>query len=156
MESADVLYCRYLLTHMRDPQRVVSGWGTQLLPKGLLLTEEVEWIDTRNETFALYLEIIAAMLTHQSAELYVGPMLDNMNHADILRKKARRLRVSNRDAATMFSMNIRTWKNQPFIKENYAASVIEDLEHTLEALAGTADGKTEIEWGLRQIVFERI
>jgi hypothetical protein len=121
--------------------------------------EEVEWIDTGNDTFTLYLEIIAAMLRHQSTELYIGPMLDSMNHDVVLRKRTSavgRLRVSNRDAATMFHMNIQTWKNQPFIKENYDASVIENLEKTLEVLAGTTDGATEIEWGLRQIVFERI
>jgi trans-aconitate methyltransferase len=59
---ADLLYCRFLLTHLQHPQTVLARWATQLRPGQLLLIEEVEWIHTQHELFSRYLTIIEAML----------------------------------------------------------------------------------------------
>jgi SAM-dependent methyltransferase len=158
VEASDLIFCRYLLSHLREPHALVSKWATQLRPRGLLLMEENEWIFTHNEVFALYLNIVDAMLEHQSVELYVGKTLDRLEDNDVIRRKSsevRRVRVATRRAAAMFYMNIQTWKHQPFIRENYPASVIEDLQKDLEKLAGQSGDEISIEWGLRQIVFER-
>ena len=154
----DFFYCRFLLTHLHDPQDVVLGWATQLRPKGLLLMEEVEWIRTENPVFTTYLSIVEAMLENKSGKLYVGQTLDSLNDTDILERRASRvahLPVSNHKAATMFSMNIQTWKYQPFIQMNYSSSMIDQLEEDLKSLADKSGSETEIEWGLRQLVFER-
>ncbi len=155
---ADLLFCRFLLTHLRDPQAVVARWATQLAPKGLLLMEEVEWIHSQNRVFRTYLNIVEAMLEHKSGRLYVGQTLDRLSDDSAFERRISqvvRLRVSNRDAATMFYLNIRTWKLQPFIRTNYPSSMIEQLEEDLKTLAGRRDDASEIEWGMRQIVFER-
>jgi len=117
-----------------------------------------EWIHTHNEVFALYLNIVDAMLEHQNSRLYVGKTLDRIKDSDILRRKSsevRKVRVVTRRAASMFYLNIQTWKRQSFIQENYPASVIEELQRDLERLAGKSGDEISIEWGLRQIVFER-
>ena len=36
---------------MRNPKAIVDLWGTQLNAQGLLLIEEVEYIDTTNPVF---------------------------------------------------------------------------------------------------------
>lgn len=154
----DLLYCRFLLTHLRDAEAAVVRWTTQLRPKGLLLLEEVECINTRNPVFAAYLNIVEAMLEHQSSRLYVGQTLDRMRDGDTFERRisqVSRLRVSNHAAATMFYLNIRSWKLQPFIRTNYSSSAIAQLEKDLKTLAGKRDDASEIEWGLRQIVFEK-
>ena len=63
---ADLLFCRLLLTHLREPHSVIARWATQLRPGGLLLMEEVEWIDTGHPVFKPYLDIVEALLRHQS------------------------------------------------------------------------------------------
>jgi trans-aconitate 2-methyltransferase len=158
VEPADVIFCRYLLTHLQQPQDIVSRWATQLRPKGLLLMEEVDNIHTDNETFALYLNIVDAMLEQQSAELYVGRVLDALEDTDILKRQASKVGhvpVVTRRAAAMFYLNIQTWKHQPFIQTNYPADLIEDLQRELNTLASRSGDEIEIEWGLRQIVFRR-
>ncbi len=35
--QANVLYCRFLLTHLQHPQSIIERWATQLQPGGLLL-----------------------------------------------------------------------------------------------------------------------
>jgi ubiquinone/menaquinone biosynthesis C-methylase UbiE len=159
IDSANLLYCRFLLSHLKHPQTLLSLWVAQLEPRGLLLIEEVEWIHTQNEVFALYLSIVEAMLKDKSAALYVGQELDRLQDNNILERRisqVSRLRVSNDDAATMFYLNMQTWKHQPFVRSNYSSLSIAKLEDDLRILSMKKTGKSEIEWGLRQIVFERI
>jgi len=155
---AHVLYCRYLLTHLASPLDAMVAWGTQLRPGGLLLVEEVEWIRNSNPVFAHYLRIVEAMLAAQSNQLYVGPWLNGMEDTDVLKQRSslvRHVPVMNHQAATMFHMNIQSWKHQPFVRKNYAKETIAELEGALAGLAAGLTGTSEIEWGLRQMVFER-
>ena len=70
--AAEVIFCRFLLTHLEDPDAIVARWATQLNPGGLLLIEEVETIRTTHPVFARYLQIVEAMLASQSNRLYAG------------------------------------------------------------------------------------
>ncbi|MBI4830044.1 MAG: class I SAM-dependent methyltransferase [Candidatus Lindowbacteria bacterium] len=154
---SDLLYCRFLLSHLKNPKTLLTRWETQLKPHGLILIDEVESIQTNNLTFAAYLEIVAAMLANQSAELYVGPIVNRFTNTANLEKRVSqvsRLRVSNRQAAKMFYLNMQSWKSQPFVRGASSPSVISGLEQKLSAMINSGGG-AEIEWGLRQIVFQR-
>jgi hypothetical protein len=65
------------------------------------------------------------------------------------------LRVSNRDAAAMFPMNVSNWKDRPFIRETYDRDAIQALEAELQEIAAAPGKDSAITWALRQIVFER-
>jgi trans-aconitate 2-methyltransferase len=155
---ADLLFCRFLLSHLPAPRTCLEQWATQLNPGGLMLIEEVEAIETAQPVFARYLGVVESMLKSQGTELYVGRTLGSLADLSLLRKRsgqARRFPVSNRDAATMFSMNIPNWKNGPFIRENFSRDSIERLEGELNDLAEAEGGESSITWTLRQMVFER-
>ena len=155
---ADLLYCRFLLSHVKDLAGAIGVWADQVRPAGLLLIEEVESIDTTVETFAAYLAIVDAMLTDASTALYVGPALDDVQRTGRLQRLSSgvaRVSVGVRQAARMFHTNIRSWKERPFVRENFDANDIEDLQAALGSLALTGAGDGEIAWGLRQIVFRR-
>jgi SAM-dependent methyltransferase len=155
---SDLMYCRFLLTHLGEPREVFGRWATQLRPNGLLLMQEVERIDTNNDVFAAYLGVVEAMLADQSTELYVGRVLDSMASPDCLMRRlsrVRRFRVANSDAATMFFMNMQSWKDRPFVRANYSAELVDKLELDLRDITEQQDSVTEIEWGLREIVYER-
>ena len=155
---ADFVYCRYLLSHLKDLAGAVGVWADQVRPAGLLLMEEVESIDTTVETLATCLTIVDAMLTDASTALCVGPALDNLAPTRQLRRVSSdvaRVSVGVRQAARMFHMNIRSWKKQPFIREHYDENDIEDLQTALGRLASDGGADGEIEWGMRQIVFQR-
>ena len=155
---ADLLFCRYLLSHLPDPRDCLDTWSTQLIAGGLLLIEEVEAIETTLPIFERYLKVVDSMLNSQGTDLYVGPLLDQLDEPPLLRRVVsgtRRLRVSNPDAATMFSMNVPNWRDRPFIRETYGDDSIRELEAELKQLAGAAGSESAITWTLRQIVFER-
>jgi trans-aconitate 2-methyltransferase len=154
---ADLLYCRFLLTHLQDPAAVVARWTDQLRPGGPLLMEETEWIQTEIAAFRTYLQIVEAMLADQSNTLYVGSTLDRLAASGRTRKRQSQIgcsRVAIGPAATMFWLNIQTWKHHPFVMAQYAPGVIQDLEEELKALCSEPSREVEIEFGLRQLVFE--
>jgi hypothetical protein len=88
----------------------------------------------------------------------VGRTLDDLEDDTLKKRMSRitRLRVTNRQAATMFSMNMQSWKNQPFVRANYPHKLITNLEDNLHALTQEQSNAMEIEWGLREVAYERI
>ena len=157
--SADLLFCRLLLTHLSQPLDMLHKWGTQLRPGGLLLVEEVEWIRTSNPLFCEYLAIVEEMLADQGNQLYVGPLIDTFEDSRRLRRRAggvQEVQVSNRQAARMFLLNIQTWRHKPFIRENYSSRTTASMEAELSALAETPGDDSPIEWGMRNLVLERV
>ncbi len=52
---SDVMYCRYLLSHLPDLPNCLTLWSSQLRPGGVLLIEEVEEIHTSVGTLEVYL-----------------------------------------------------------------------------------------------------
>ncbi len=54
----NLIFSRFLLTHLREAAAVVAKWATQLEDRGLLLLEETEAIHTAHPVFARYLRIV--------------------------------------------------------------------------------------------------
>jgi SAM-dependent methyltransferase len=156
--SADLLYCKLLLTHLSDPQAAVAAWATQLVSGGLLVMEEVEWIHTDSAVFSKYMSIVEAMLADNDSNLYVGEALDRIETGCAFQRRSSQVRgfpVPSHRAAQMFSMNIQSWKHQPFVRANYSAEDISRLEQGLAEMASEASAAAHIEWGFRHMVLER-
>ncbi len=153
-----LIFCRLLLTHMREPQQLLAQWATQLQPHGMLMLEEVESIRTNSPVFSTYLEMQRALLVHQDNQLYIGPVLDALPVPALLRKRTSDVRavpVAPARAAAMFAMNFPSWKQHPFIQQQYDADMIQHIEEQLQHISETPDAQVEIEWGMRQLVYER-
>jgi SAM-dependent methyltransferase len=153
--AADLVYCRFLLSHLPRPQGQVAKWSTQLRPGGILLLDEVEWIRTTDPVFGLYLEMVTAMLERQGNNLYVGPLLEAMPEpADMSRRSSQlaTLTPASRLAAKMFLMNLRVWRGEPIVREAYGEETLSSLEADLATLAESGSS-SEITWGLRQLAY---
>ncbi|MGH7882054.1 MAG: class I SAM-dependent methyltransferase [Candidatus Dormibacteraceae bacterium] len=62
---ADLLYARYVLSHLQDVPKRLREWTSQLNVGGLLLVEENEWLETSEPIFKRYLELVAEVLASQ-------------------------------------------------------------------------------------------
>jgi SAM-dependent methyltransferase len=159
VKPADLLYCKFLLTHLSDPRASVAKWAAQLEPRGLLVMEDVEWIRTDSPVFSRYIGIVEAMLAHHGSDLYVGALLNRLPVSDAFQQRTSRVwnvPVASHRAAQIFSMNIQSWKHQPFAQANYSAEEIGRLEQDLAAMVSQPAATARIEWGLRQLVLERV
>jgi trans-aconitate 2-methyltransferase len=156
--APDLVFCRFLLTHLKDPANTLAKWASQLTPDGLLLVQETEAISTPHPVFSSYLEIVEAMLASHSNLLYAGPIVAAMESAGKftrVRSRLVRLPIKNHLAARMFLMNMKAWKDGPFIRASYAGDAIRKIEASLTEIARRAGSRSDIEWTLRQMTLRR-
>ena len=155
---ADLMYCRFLLTHMNEPTRLLADWATQLRPGGRLLAEEIESVRTRNSVFAFYVDTVAAMLKAQGQQLYIGRALHLLTEPEGLHRRkseVARVALTRPQAARLFHMNIQIWRHTEFIQTHYPSDMIDELVRDLAALTRANTERTDIVWTMRQIVYER-
>jgi hypothetical protein len=150
---ANLIYARFLLAHLSEPERLAAAWTTQLASDGRLLLEEVEWIRTDDSTFREYLDIVAAMIRARDGDLYLGPRLDVLTPPGTTRLSSEvvTLAVAPVQAAQLFCMNLQTWRTNGFIRATVPAARLDALDRRLREHADA----TTITWGLRQVAFTR-
>ena len=154
---ADLLYCRLVLAHQRDPFGLVETWGTQLQAGGLLLIEEMDYARSDRSLFSDYLDIVVAMLADEGYDMYAGPHLQAGDSA-LLRtvsSEEGEVVMATHVVAELFHMNIQTWKKLPFIRANYDAARIEAMERELAELKELDQDEGQHVWGMRRMVLER-
>ena len=154
----DLIFSRFVLTHMRNPKAIVELWGTQSKAQGLLLIEEVECIDTANPVFNTYIDMQRAMLAEQFNMLYIGPKLDEIADWVSLKRRSSEVRmvaVPANKAAAMFHMNLGVWQHNDFVQRSHERAELDELEISLAAIVSNPRNARPIEWGLRHIVMER-
>ncbi len=155
--APDLVFGRFLLTHLRDPARRVRTWGRRLRAAGCLLSEEVEDIETDNTIFVRYLEIVTRALERQGGKLYVGSELGSLDSIPRLRvddSLVSRLDVTDADAARMFSLNLPTLMQTREVQAIADADTLEALQQELDEIAYSGSSKTSISWCMRQIVWQ--
>jgi ubiquinone/menaquinone biosynthesis C-methylase UbiE len=153
----DLMYARYLLTHLSNCKDTIAGWARQLAQGGCIAIEENHWIETENPAFREYLEIVNAMLRADGKELFVGAGLEALESWPELEKTASDLaRVELRAsvAASLFLPNLRSWRSQTFIRQNFKNAVLDGLECELQALARDTSNSPAITFGVRQIMLQ--
>ncbi|MEZ5144778.1 MAG: class I SAM-dependent methyltransferase [Acidimicrobiales bacterium] len=155
--AADLVFARYLLTHLPDPVETLGRWGTQLRPGGRLLVDEVERIDTEIEVFRTYLDVSGAMIAHYGAHLYVGSDVRDARGVPGLRTVASEtatIAPSTAVVARIFAMNLATWRHDPYVEHHVDPAVVDALADGLdELLEARTTGR--ITWTHRQLVLER-
>lgn len=157
-ERPNLIFSRFLLTHLSDAARIVAKWVTELEPRGLLLLEETEAIRTSDPIFARYLRIVEAMLAGYSNQLYAGHLVASLKFQGKIKSvmnESISLPVRNSDAALMFALNLQTWKENQLVRANYSRDSIAELENALAEIASNESTASEIEWKLRQAAWSK-
>ncbi|MBV8772750.1 MAG: methyltransferase domain-containing protein [Deltaproteobacteria bacterium] len=155
---ADLVFSRFLLTHLHDPATQVAKWATQVERRGLLLLEETETIHTSEPVFARYLQVVETILAERSNHLYAGRIVRNLDSPGRLRSvfnEVCSVPVRNCDAARMFVLNLRTWQENEFVRSNYSIDSILDLEQALQAIGDDESCCRDIAWDLRQAAWSK-
>lgn len=160
LPPADLIFCRFLVTHLPTPDQALARWASQLSNHGAILLEEVHWIHPRNSVLESYLSALERVMDATGIALYTGaqfPELIKSTPLKITADNTRHLAVSNRDAAAMFSMNIRSWGTSHPALSLYGSPYLRSLHNDLkEMMEDSPDALSEIEWGMRQIVLEPV
>jgi ubiquinone/menaquinone biosynthesis C-methylase UbiE len=154
---ADLVYARFLLSHVPRPDRVMAAWMTALTPGGVIALDEVEQIDTNDATLAGYLELLGALMEVRGSALATGPMIDRFDGGPDGYRRTSDVRVHPvrpEVAAELFALNFETWRHEPSVADNHDADELDDLAASLRRIA-RHPGRAEITWVMRQATFER-
>jgi SAM-dependent methyltransferase len=155
---ANLIFSRFLLTHLCNAAEIAAKWLTQLEPQGFLLLEETESIHTSDRIFARYLKIVEEMIAGHSNQLYAGHLIAGLNFQSEVKSVINELTsvpIRNCHAARMFALNLQTLKDNKFVRANYSPDSILELENALAEIAGNESAASEIEWKLRQAAWTR-
>jgi SAM-dependent methyltransferase len=146
----DLVYARYVMAHLPEPEARLREWTAQLGPDGLLVLEEVERITARQAVFARYLDTVAGLLGGRGHDLYVGAMLAAA--AGPAARLSRVVEVSPATAvvAAMFRLNLAAWGSRPDVP---ADADVAGLDRDL-ALLERSSATGEITWSQRQLVLD--
>jgi len=150
---ADVIYARFLVVHLRHPTAAMAGWVDQLAPGGVLVVEEPERIDTDDADFRRYLELASAVVGARGGDLYAGRVLDDAipGSAQVVARRCTALDVPAGRAATIFSLNLATWRDDPAVAAVAGPDETAELADRLQR-RGPDTSTGVIGWWMRQLV----
>jgi trans-aconitate 2-methyltransferase len=152
----DVVYARFLLSHLPDIAGTVDHWCRALAPGGHLVFEEPDAIVSTDPLFARYEAIVAAVVAANGADMYAGAALADTPTPAGFRRAVDHCVVpviTAGTAAAMFWRNARAWAAA-------ADAIVTPAERDglVVALQARVDDAAldAISWRLRQLVFERV
>ena len=151
--APDLIFCRFLLSHLSRPRELPARWGARLAPAGRLLIEEVEAIETSAAIFRRYLELSEALVEAVGGSLWAGRLTPRAGlgpDLPIVFDRAFRLEVRAADAARMFVLNIPNWRRNPEIERIAAGGELKRLERELGRIAAGEAALEDPVWTLRQ------
>ena len=162
---AGLIYCRLLLAHLADPAGAVRRWASQLADDGLVVVDEIEWIETSHPLLRAHLRLAELMVAANGARMCAGPLLATLSDARGSQGGGLRTRLSRvaevpvlaATAARLFGMNLAVAGDRPVQLGLCSAADLASLRSGLAELAvSAATGATvagEITWGMRQAAY---
>jgi trans-aconitate 2-methyltransferase len=158
-DAADVLLCRFLLTHLARPQAALRAWATVARPGARLFVHETARLTSDHPTLELYYACVAKMQSHYGQSLHVGADLEA--HFDprqwrIVRSEVIARAKPARVMAELHLMNLRTWRSDPFARGHFAPQTLQELERDLERIAAGHETAADVRNACRHVVAERL
>ena len=145
--APDLVYARFVLSHLPEPLAVARRWADQLAPDGMVVLEEPERIDTDDDVLRSYLALTGAVVASRGAAMFVGPTLAALDGPV---NRVLELPVDGRDAARMFSLNLASVRLDPWAQDRHTVAELDALAAALAART-TAPGPV-VGWHIRQVV----
>lgn len=154
---ADLIYCRFLLTHLSEPVESLNLWTTQLTEGGVLLIDEVEQVETSHPVLLRYQAAVNALLSGEGQRLEIGSVLDAADMPAGVHRMSSHVVVvapAPTEVGQMFHANLRSWRSDPRLIEKFGNAYLNDLERDLAAVV-RGEIAASARWHIRQMSYER-
>ena len=152
----DLLYCRFLLTHLADPARVLAGWAAAAADdRAALVVEETAELSSPHPAFRLYYRLVGELQRHYGQELAIGRTLERAVagtgwHAEI--SAMRELHLPACRMARLHALNLATWRRDPFARAAFSSEMLDELAAALEEIAAGAAEAPDVHHVMCQLV----
>src|SRR5450432_155620 len=157
---AEILYARFLLTHLREPARAVRAWANAALPGARLVLEETAFMTADHPAFSRYYAFVERMQAHYGQRMYIGRDLDALALGaapewDVERSEVAASRLPASDMARLHLLNLQTWSGDPFAQASYDPVELAELAANLERIAAGELRTSPVSLGMAQAVLRR-
>jgi trans-aconitate 2-methyltransferase len=157
--TPDLLFSRFLLTHISSPQKALRTWANAAARHAILLIHETERLESTHPALLRYYDLVDQMQRYHGQVLQIGTHLDasfagtawriQQSESVVLIKTAREM-------AQLHLPNLRAWGRNDYARQAFDRRELDDLEQALREIAsGQADAGVVFNTA-RQIIAERI
>lgn len=154
----DVLFCRFLLTHLSGVGDALTAWAKAAGPNASLFIHETESLESENAAIARYYELVDLLQEHYGQKLYVGAQLTEVvaqNGWKIVDSERVVLKKPAWKMAELHLSNLRTWRQDGFAQETFDAQELDALEKSLARIVSGEDDAGVVANAARQIIARR-
>jgi trans-aconitate 2-methyltransferase len=142
-DAPDLIYSRFLLTHLRQPEQVIAAWGSAAAPRATLVIEETADMVSDHPAFARYYQLVDALQSGYGQRMRVGADLCGpfgggwTSELNLLTP----LSLPAQQMARLHAMNIATWRQDAHASAAFAGDELgEELDRLSADLTAIADG----------------
>lgn len=152
--QADVMYVRFVLSHLQHVVQTVNRWLTALKPGGMLFIDETETVESEVEVFQHYLAMNAGMIASQGACLWIGKTLaEGEYEAEVVSSTCEPIPVANFQAATWFLPNVETvWRTDPYVQARLSPQDRQYISAEITRIMESGDSREQSVWNMRRLV----
>jgi SAM-dependent methyltransferase len=152
---ADLLYCRFLLTHLAEPVEVLRAWRQAVVPGGVLAVEELEHLSSPDPILAGYYAMLEAMQGSHGHDTFIGRRLEGLvREAGWAVRSSRVLSIDigGRRMARLHLPNFQTWRRDPYVVDRFPPARIDEIERGLAGIVADDGAEPPVDYRLRQLV----
>ena len=158
IDTPDVMFCRFLLTHLRSLKEVLAAWAGVAAPGGLLVVHETESLEATHPALRLYYRLLEQLQRHHGQTLQVGGVLENGFAGSgwrLVESQRRHLEKPAGDMAELHLANLRTWRDDEYARRAFDSDEIAALETLLGRIASRRQDGGVVVNAARQIIAQR-
>jgi trans-aconitate 2-methyltransferase len=158
VKTPDVMFCRFLLTHLSSLHEVLTVWADIAASNATLLIHETETLETDHPTLHRYYELVAQLQRQYGQALFVGFLLEEcLERSGWRLVENQRLAVKKPVAkmAQLHLSNLRTWRYDDYARQVFDAAEIDSLEASLREISEDTENEGTVMNGARQIISRR-
>lgn len=152
--KADLIFSRFLLSHLKNIRHLVENWLQYLNPGGLLVIDELEAIYTQKEVFMNYLSLNDGLIKSQGADLFIGKVLtEELKGIRVIRNTSSLIPVFDHLAAKWFYPNtISIWETDEWMQSRLNVTERNKISEELLRLSKDISEKSSVTWRMRRMV----
>ncbi|MEK7477186.1 MAG: methyltransferase domain-containing protein [Candidatus Coatesbacteria bacterium] len=155
VEAPDLLLCRFLLTHLHRPERALAAWGRVAAPGAYLLIHETEGLESGHPAMREYYRLLGRLQVRYGQKLHVGAKLTGLFTGTtwtVIETRALELLKPAAAMAELHLANLRTWRNDPYVRRAFDRAGLNRLEAALVRIASGKEDAGLVRNTARQVV----
>jgi len=156
--GADVVFVRFLLTHLAEPVSVLGSWAELLADSGRLLVQETSRLESDEPALARYYELVGALQHHYGQALHIGRDLASLAERAglfVQHFEEEPMVQPARVMARLHALNLHTWSQDAAARQLFDAQELERLGQELGAIAAGEQPAAPVRAGTGLLVATR-